>query len=198
MRALAFRICLCLAMAAAPLTASAGPATDLIRELADKAIQTLAETDDNLAARERRLRPILADGFDMPQIAKFTLGRYWNRANEAQRQDYVAAFSQFVVATYARRFGGYSGETLEIISEREMGPKDVAVVTRIVRGANPPIEAEWRVRVDDGPAKVIDVVVEGVSMSVTQRADFSAVVRRNGIDGLIQVLQARAGRLGAQ
>lgn len=197
MRALAIHICLCLVLISGPATASAGQAADHIRHLADKAISTLADTKGNLAAREAKLRPILATGFDMDHIARFTLGRYWNRANDAQRRDYVAAFSDFIVATYARRFGGYSGETLEIVSEREMGPKDVIVGTRIQRASSPPIDAEWRVRVGDD-AKVIDVVVEGVSMSVTQRADFSSVVRRNGIDGLIQVLQARAGRLGAQ
>lgn len=198
MRTLAIRFFVCWIVAAAPVAAIAGPAADLIEKLAADAIATLAETEDNLAAREARLRPILAEGFDMEQIAKFTMGRYWNRASADQREDYVAAFSNYVVATYARRFGGYAGETLQIVSERKAGPKDVAVATRIVRGGNPPIDAEWRVRVDDGPAKVIDVVVEGVSMSVTQRADFAAVIRQNGIDGLIQVLQARAGRLGAQ
>lgn len=198
MRALLTRILMAALLACMPLAATAGPASDHIRELADKAIATLAETSGNLAEREDRLRPILADGFDMPHIARFAMGRYWNRATSEQQRQYVATFSDYVVATYARRFGGYSGEKLSVLSEKALGPKDYSVVTRIERADNPPIDAEWRVRIDGGPAQVIDVVVEGVSMSVTQRAEFASVVRQNGVDGLISVLQARSSRLKAQ
>lgn len=198
MRALLIRILTVAIFATAPMTAIASPATDHIRDLADKAIATLADTNGNLAEREARLQPILADGFDMAHIARFAMGRYWKRATEDQQRQYVDAFSRYVVATYARRFGGYSGESLKIVTERELAPKDYSVVTRIERADNPPIDAEWRVRIEDGPAKVIDVVVEGVSMSVTQRAEFASVVRQNGVDGLISVLQARSGRLKAQ
>lgn len=198
MRALLIRTLTAAIFATTPLTAIASQATDHIRNLADQAISTLADTNGNLSERETKLSPILADGFDMAHIARFAMGRYWNKATEDQQRQYVAAFSQYVIATYARRFGGYSGEKLTILNERELGPKDYSVVTRIERADNPPIDAEWRVRIDDGPAKVIDVVVEGVSMSVTQRAEFASVVRQNGVDGLISVLQARSGRLKAQ
>ena len=198
MRALLIRTFAVAIVSLFPFAAMAGQASEHIRDLADQAISTLAETDGNLAERESRLRPILANGFDMPHIARFAMGRYWRRANAEQQRDYIAAFSDYVVATYARRFGGYSGETLSILSEKELGPKDYSVVTRIERADNPPIDAEWRVRIDDDAAKVIDVVVEGVSMSVTQRAEFASVVRQNGVDGLISVLQARSSRLKAQ
>lgn len=192
------RCLLALALLTAPAAAAAGPAADLIEDMADRAIKVLAETEGDLAAREAKLREVLKQDFDMPLIARFAMGRYWRRASQDQRHSYTAAFSDYVVATYARRFGGYAGEKLEISSEREAGPNDVLVATEIVRdGGGPPIVAEWRVRVGD-PSRVIDVIVEGVSMSVTQRAEFAAVIRKNGIDGLIQVLQARAGRRGAQ
>lgn len=185
-------------LAAAPAVAQAGPAGDLIRAMADQAVEILATTNENLAEREKRLRAVLARDFDMAAIGRFAMGRYWRLATEEQRAGYIAAFSDFVVATYARRFGGYAGETLEIKSERATGAKDVLVATEITRGSAPPVQAEWRVRVDSPPPRVIDVVVEGVSMSVTQQAEFSSVIRQHGIDGLIHVLQAKAGRLGAQ
>jgi len=187
-----------LLLATAPAAANASPAGDLIARMADQAIQTLAETDGKLAERETKLRALLVQGFDMEYIGQFVMGRYWKRATDDQKLDYLKAFSNYVAATYARRFGGYAGEKLEISDERPAGPKETMVQTRIIRGQAPPILAEWRVRVDDKPARVVDVVIEGLSMSVSQREEFSSVIRQHGIDGLIHILQARAGRLGAQ
>ena len=179
--------------------ASASPATDLIRGMADQAIETLRETEGDLAAREDRLRVILAERFDMSGIGRFVIGRYWKQASEEQRQDYQEAFADYVVATYARRLGGYAGETLEITGETKAGDDGALVATRIVRPGAPPIPAEWRVITgEDGTAKIVDVVVEGLSMSITQREEFAAVARQHGVEGLIHVLHARAGRLGAQ
>jgi len=187
-----------LLLAAAPAPVAAGPASDLIAEMADQAITTLAETETDLASRERRLRAILIRSFDMDYIGRFVIGRYWSRATEEQRHDYLAAFSDYIATTYTRRFGGYSGETLEILAERPASENETFVQTQIVRGEAAPILAEWRVRVDDKPARVVDVLVEGLSMSVSQREEFGSVIRQRGIDGLINILQARSGRLGAQ
>jgi phospholipid transport system substrate-binding protein len=198
LRALLARSFVCFALAIAPLAAAAGPAGDHIQPLADQAIRTLASTKGDLHAREARLRPLLAEGFDMAHIAQFAAGAYWNAASEEQRQEYSAAFSDYVLATYARRFGGYAGETLEIVSEREISAEETAVTTRINRGAAPPIDAEWRVRLADDAPKVIDIWIEGRSMAIVQRQEYAGIVRQHGFDGLVHVLQARANRLRAQ
>ena len=198
MRAWLTRFLLIAFALSAPAAANAGPASELIEKMAAQAIETLQSTDGGLAEREKRFRRILTSHFDMETIAKSAIGRHWNRASADQRQRYIGAFSDYVVATYARRFGGYAGETFAVVGERSAGGDDMLVDSEIRRGEGPPIVAQWRVQVGDGAPKVVDVIVENVSMTVTQRSEFSAVVRSNGIDGLIQVLQARAGRVGAQ
>ncbi len=82
-----------------------------------------------------------------------------------------------------------------VVSERPLNnKKDVYVKTRIERPSGPPIKATWRVRNTDGRLRVIDIMIEGISMAVTQRDEFAAVMRRNGIDGLLEVLRARAAK----
>ena len=93
--------------------------------------------------------------------------------------------------------GGYAGETMTVVSEPAAGAKDILVHTRIDRPSEPAIEAPWRVRGQDGRRHIIDVMVEGVSMAVTQRAEFKSVIRRHGIDGLIQILDAHSSKLSA-
>ena len=167
-----------------------GGASQFIRQIGDRAIATLRAPDASLAAREARFRSLLSEGFDLAFIGRFVLGRYWRQATPEQRSAYLALFGEYVLKTYSARLGGYAGEGMTILSERPAGTKDVVVSTRILRPSGPPIEAVWRVRTTGARYRIIDVMVEGVSMVVTQRSEFAAVVQRHGLQGLIEVLRA--------
>ncbi len=180
------------AAAAAPGTASA-----FVKSLGDEAIRVLQAPGSTLEVREARFRGLLARGFDMAFIGRFVLGRYWRVATPEQRSDYLQAFTEYVLQVYSARLGGYAGETLSIVSERPAGAKDVVVNTRIERPSGPPVEAAWRVRLVDGPPRIIDVAVAGVSMAVTQRDEFASVVQRRNVDGLIELLRMRTDKMPA-
>lgn len=181
-----------------PALASAQGASQLIQQLGGQAIQVLQTTGGSLEQRERQFRAILSASFDMPGIARFVLGRHWQQANDEQRQDYVQLFTEYVLQTYSARLGGYSGETLAVTGERPAGQRDTVVTTRINRPSGAPVDASWRVRQgDDSRFRIIDVEVAGVSMTLTQRDEFSAVVQRYGIDGLNEVLRARTTKAPA-
>ena len=169
-----------------------GAASQFIRQLSDQAIATLSAPGGSLEGREAQFRSLLSQGFDLSFIGRFVLGRYWRQASPDQRADYL---SEYVLQTYSARLGGYAGESMTIISERQAGTKDVVVSTRIDRPSGPPILADWRVRITDGRYRIIDIMVEGVSMVVTQRSEFAAVIQRRGLQGLIEVLRARTTKL---
>ncbi len=171
--------------------AQPGGASQFIRRLGDQATAALRAPDTSFEAREARFRSLLSHGFDLAFIGRFVLGRHWKRATPVQRSDYQALFGEYLLKTYSARLDGYAGEAMTILSERPAGAKDVVVSTRIERRGGPPIETDWRVRTTGGRYRVIDVMVEGVSMVVTQRAEFAAVVQRQGLQGLIEVMRAR-------
>ncbi len=107
-------------------------------------------------------------------------------------------FGEYVLRNYASKLGGYTGEQLVIVSERPLkNKKDVYVNTRIDRPSGPPIKLSWRVRTANSRTRIIDIVVEGISLVVTYRDQFSAVVRRNGMEGLLEVLRARTRKASA-
>jgi phospholipid transport system substrate-binding protein len=165
--------------------------------LGARAIQILRATGGSLEQRESRFRGLLSNSFDMAFISRFVLGKHWRRATPQQRADYQALFSEFVLKTYSRRLGGYAGERFKVNGARAAGKRDVMVRTLIVQpGGGPPIKADWRVRPRDGAYKIIDVMVEGVSMAVTQRSEFNAVIRKQGIPGLLHALRARTEKFG--
>jgi phospholipid transport system substrate-binding protein len=187
-----------LSLASGPAAARKGDASDFIKDLGRQAVAVLQTENQSLEAREAAFRKLLNDKFDLRLIGRFSLGRYWRRASAAQRRDYLNLFSEYVLQTYASKLGGYAGEKLTVISERPLSnKKDVYVKTQIMRPSGPPIKATWRVRKEKDGLRIIDILVEGISMAVTQRDQFSAVVRRNGFEGLLEVLRARTDKMPA-
>ncbi len=176
---------------------AANEASGFVQNLGDQAMGVLQDDGGTLAQRETQFRIILVEGFDLKLIGRFVLGDYWRKASEDQRENYLRAFGEFIVRKYSAMLGGYSEEKMTVVSEQAAGEKDIIVRTRIDRPSGPPIEADWRVRGQGGKQRIIDVMVEGISMAVTQRAEFRSVVRRHGIDGLIQILDAQSSKLSA-
>ena len=100
---------------------------------------------------------------------------------------------------YASRLGDYGGETLRVISARAAG--NDTIVTTEVRGPDrPPLKVDWRVRGDAGTYKVVDIIIEGASMVITQRDEFASVIRRSGgnLDGLLARLRASTAPVSGQ
>ena len=102
-----------------------------------------------------------------------------------------------MVKTYAGYLQGFSGTSFEIAQAVSIGERDVLVTTRIGRSAGDSVEVGWRVRVIEGSYKIIDVVAAGVSLAATQRQEFSSVVGREGVEGLLDMLRARTRTLTA-
>lgn len=177
-------------------------AARFVADLGARAIDVLIEPGLGREEQARRFNVLLNEGFDVPYIGRFVLGRYWQVATEAERRDYLDLFEKLIISVYADRFAQYSGrsldasETLKILGHRDEGERDAIVSSQINRPDGPPVAVDWRVRERDGAFKVIDVAVEGVSMSVTQRNEFSSVIQRGGgsIEALLQALRQRVGR----
>jgi len=175
--------------AGAPARASSN-ASDFIRSMATRAIGVLKDTaGGDKQKREAEFRGIFRDNFDIAAIGQFVLGIHWRNATEAQRAEFLKEFENYVVRTYAERLSEYSGEQLEVGRAQEQGEKQfVDSVIRRPNGA-PPIRIVWEVEKRGGGFKVVDLKIENVSMSQTQRSDFGSYVSQNG--GKVDVLIAR-------
>ncbi len=164
-----------------------------VKQLGDSAISLLTANGIADAERETRFRMLFRTNFDVERIGRFTLGKHVRRADEQQMAEFLMLFEDFIVVTYATRFSEYSGETFAVRAIRAKPGRDTLVLTEILRPAGgPPYRVDWQVRKKDGKLKIIDVKVEGVSMSVTQRAEFASVIQRQGgVNGLIEQLRAK-------
>ncbi len=170
---------------------------EFIQGLADEAISVLSDRRGTIDEREQKFRTVLRDHFAMKKIGRFAAGKYWREMSNDQKHQYQKLFEEWILKTYSIRFGGYSGETVNVLRTIKAGATDVFVRTRIDSSKRRSLKVDWRVRRIDDRFKIIDVVVEGVSMLVTQKAEFSAVLRQRGVDGLITILRSQLDRLAA-
>ena len=167
-------------------------ASTFVRSVDDRAIAIVGQNLDT-GDREQRFRDMFVASFDVPGIGRFVLGRYWRTATDAQKTEFLSLFEDMIVKTYSNRFTIYKGEQFTITGARPDG--DSAVVGSTFAQSNgPPVRVDWRVLKTEGALKIVDVMVEGVSMSVTQQQEFGSVIQRNGgqIDGLLETMRERA------
>ncbi len=170
----------------------ASGARNFVANMGDRAIGFLSDASLTFDQRKEEFRKLLEDSFDMETIGRFVAGSNWRKAYPKQREIYQNLFSKMIVNVYAKRLGDYKGEKFDVRSFRSEGKKDVLVTSYIMPKGNPEVRVDWRVRYKDGRYQVVDVIVEGVSMAITQRSDFSSVIQRGG--GNFQVLLDHMGK----
>jgi phospholipid transport system substrate-binding protein len=176
----------------APAAAADRDPVVFIRDLGHRAIEVLSQKASR-RVRQARFRELFQENFDEPVIARFVLGRYWRVATPAEQQEFQKLFEDYVVVAYAARLSDYGGEVFKVTGDQ---PDDTGfiVASEIVRpNGEPPLKIDWRLVTDDGALKIADVVVEGVSMAVTQRSEFTSVITRNGgsVAGLLQLMREK-------
>ncbi len=184
-----------IAPAAGPEAGSGQPAIAalFVERLSREAITVMADPALRDSQRAAAFRGLLLRDFDVDAIGRIVLGRYWRRATPTQRAEYLRLFQEFIVAIYASRLSKYSGETLQVTAARP-GKRDIVVVKSLILvSGRAPVQIDWLVRSAGGAQRVIDVVVEGVSMAITQRSEFAAIIQSSGgkVEGLLAALRAR-------
>ncbi|HEX9647525.1 MAG TPA: ABC transporter substrate-binding protein [Alphaproteobacteria bacterium] len=183
--------------ASMPARAAPDEAAGFVRVLIDHAIEVLRLPSNEKAQREAGFRDLLVSNFDLPLITRLVVGRYWRQASEDQQREFASAFEAHIVKVYTSQLGAYEDEHVEIRNVIARTDRDTIVTTDVIRQSDPPLRIDWLVRDDGGGGyKVIDVAAEGVSMMTTKRSEFSSVIAREGLDGLIgrlKDLNARGG-----
>ncbi len=181
-------------LAAAPARAGdANPAASaFMQQLGATAIGELTDPAVPQPERQARFRRLLRERFDMAALSRFVLGRYWRSASDAQRAEFQQLFEEFIVASYSARFGEYRGEAFTVVGSTGDGGAGVMVHSRIDMRSSEDIRVDWRLRSIGDSFAIVDIIVEGVSMAVTQRSEFASVIQsRGGVDGLIEALRAK-------
>jgi phospholipid transport system substrate-binding protein len=180
-------------MAAGRGAHAADPATDFIQDLGGKAIAVLADKSMADADREARFREIFLSAFDVPAIGQFVLGRYRRSATPDQLAEFDRLYTDDVVKTYSRRLSQYKGEQLKTLNSQVQGDETVVRSQIISPNGGKPVSIDWRLTGTAGSYKIVDVVIENLSMRNAQREDYGSVVSAGGMDALLTGLRRKVG-----
>lgn len=165
-------------------------ARSFVGDLGDEAIAFLADRSLTQEERAAKFAELFRGKFAVESIARFVAGAAWRTASEAEQAEYIDLFTRYVVNTYAQRLSAYSGEELRVGTARPIDDS-IVVSSRIVQPNGPATAVDWRLRDQDSSYQILDVIIEGISMAITQRSEFASVIRAGGggLDALIAALQ---------
>jgi phospholipid transport system substrate-binding protein len=149
--------------------------------------------------RFKKLEPLVDNSYDLPLMTRITVGPQWNTLTPDQQDKVKQSFRAYTIATYASRFDGFSGEKFEVSPTTEPSQgSDLIVSTKLIVKTGDPIELNYLMRNAGAGWRVIDVFLSGtISELATRRSEFSAVLRRDGVDGLINTLNAHVKEMQA-
>lgn len=188
--------------AAAPAPPPVEAALETIESLYESLLDVMKRAEElGFEGRYAALEPAVLKHYDMRFMAAKVLGLQWKQLTDEQKTRWVEIFSRLNVSTYAGRFNGYAGERLDVLGV-EAGRRGTALVkTVIVPSDDDPVELDYRLLPVSGRWRIVDVYLDGtVSELALRRADYSAVLKRDGWDALIaaiqkKIAQAEAGEL---
>jgi phospholipid transport system substrate-binding protein len=189
---------LVLAGAARSQPAAPSDAGGFIARLGSQAIHIMKDDELSTTDRQQRFRVLMKEDFDLPKIARFVLGRYWQQTSDTERQQFTDAFADYMAQMYSARFADYDPQSFRVIKQRADADNATVVSTEITRLATgQPIDVDWRVAKTFDTYKVTDISAGGASLTLAQRDEFSSAVRRSGgsVSNLIQALRVKVTEL---
>jgi phospholipid transport system substrate-binding protein len=191
------RFFLMLLVAFAPMLASAQEAPDaLVKRVTDELL-SIIKADKELQSGNPRKVVELAEAkvlphFDFERMTRLAVGRNWQQASEAQKQELVKQFRTLLVRTYSTSLTAYRNQSIEVKPlKMNAQDKEVTVRTAVIQPGGPPIPIDYTMEKSDSGWKVYDVVIDGASLVTTYRGSFNDQIQKGGIDGLIKTLAAR-------
>ena len=193
-----YRTFLCALVLVSPAIAGAAASpTAVIERLHQSLIETMKDAQKlGIDGRYKQLQPILEKSFDFERMIAIAAGSYWTGADEAQRRRLLDAFTELSITTYAARFNGFSGESFEVLGQRQ-GPRDTTLVdTRLNRTDGPPVPITYVMAERDGEWRIVDVLLEkSISELAVRRSEYNQVLRTSGTEGLSETLDEKAAQL---
>ena len=179
-------------------TVAADSPTTVIQRFCDALIALMREAKGlSFDQRYQRLAPIVEATYNLPLMCQVSVGAEWARLQPAQQTRLTEAFSRYTIAIYANRFDSYNGQRFDVEPAAVSNPNGAMVKTQLTRADGTKLALNYLMRQSGGgPWQAIEVYMSGtISELATRRADFVAVLQRSGVDGLLQLLEARTAEL---
>jgi phospholipid transport system substrate-binding protein len=177
--------------AAPAATGEAAQAQQWIQGLSQQAFAILRDKSMSRAAARTKFRAMLEKNVALSDIGDRLIRRQRPQITPAQYSAYQAALPEFVLNAYSDRLYNYANADVRFIRTvpRSAGAYDV--FSRVAQPGAQPFDTIWRVKKGaDGQFKIDNLTVAGINLALTQEADFTAYIQRNGFDKLVEFMKS--------
>ncbi|MBE6452765.1 MAG: ABC transporter substrate-binding protein [Alphaproteobacteria bacterium] len=172
----------------------ASKAESFVKDVTAEGIKDIINANIPQKEKDERFADLFNRALDLDFIGQFVLGRYWRTATPAQRKEFISVYRQLNVSTWSKRFDEFKGKEFIFKGTTPSNSKGQVFVNTIVpMDEGEPAKVAWRVREKNGNYKVVDIVIENVSLAITARNEYSAFIKNNSgnVDALITNLKSK-------
>ncbi len=169
--------------------------TGRVKDSVNKVLTVLKDKSLDREARWEKIGLVINDSFDFRSMSQSVLATNWKKASPEERQQFVVFFSQYLEDTYRTKIEAYTNQKIEFTGETIRGKK--AVVETAIITDNTEIPINYKLKNNDGIWFAYDVVIEGISLVSNYRSTFAAIVKNDGMDGLLTDIQNRVNKYKA-
>jgi len=188
-------VLLCLGLFAATPTFAADEPKAVIERLTNAVLAVLADEGLSTADRRQRIEQLVYADVDFDTLSRLVLARHWSEFTPAQQAEFITEFKKHLSLTYGKDLEGYHNERVTFLGDRQEARGDWMVRTKIVRGGGPnDIQLDYRLRQSDGQWKVIDFIIEQVSLVANYRSQFQAVLSGRSPEDLIKMIREKSAK----
>jgi phospholipid transport system substrate-binding protein len=177
--------------AAAPSENPAAGPSATVEATSEQVLAVLRDKASPVDQRLERIQQIAYQRFDFPTIGKLVLARGWRQLTPEQQETFLRDFKRHLSLDYGRRIDAYTDQTVSILGERKEANGDATVKTQVNGTAAEAVAVDYRLRASNGEWRVIDIIVEGVSLVSSYRSQFQEIMAKGGPTRVLKVLQEK-------
>ena len=172
-----------------------GKAQAFVEGVTKDGIENIINADVSQAEKNKRFEKLFNNALDTQFIGQFVLGRYWRTATPTQREEFIKAYRDLMTQTWSKRFDEFKGrEFIFKGTNKSNSDNQVFVVSEVPMNEGQPAKVLWRVKQTGDSFKIVDIVIENVSLAITARNEYTAYIKKSpdGVDGLIANLRQKS------
>ena len=167
-------------------------AVEMVENLTKQGIEQIVNSTGSIEEKNAVFKKLFTENLDLDFIGKYVLGRYWRVATPQQKKEFINLYKEFNVKTWSKRFDEFKGKSFVFEGTSPSSNKNqIFVNTSVPVTEGAPISVKWRVYERKGELKVIDIIIENVSLAQTARNEYTSFIAKSpeGVEGLLNNLR---------
>ena len=166
----------------------------MVENLTKEGIEKIVNSNSSVEEKNNIFRNLFTENLDLDFIGRYVLGRYWRVATPSQQREFISLYKEFNVKTWSKRFDEFKGKAFVFKGVIPSNNSDqVFVDTEVPMDNAAPVVVKWRVKEKNGKIKVVDIIIENVSLAQTARNEYTSFIAKSpkGVEGLLESLRKK-------